>query len=412
MQGVKFIYSNHAMKRFNLRFPGYNLLNEEKSLQLCNSEDLKSLQSSNSYKRAKRQNPRELRFYRSACDAYFVCRVEKVVDGVEHTKVITIIRNTKQENADYMQQLVLEMYERKLEREREAEEEEKIRQKLKKEKKANQKKKSTKKKDSSVSRGDECKNNNCSPAHKEHSLKKGTIKSTILEVGRLSEHVVFKTKSPKYIKNLNLHIKEIESEERLLNLNYLIAKNMIQARRCLMKMEGGCVKSISIPSECRDAEDGYSALIEKCIELNKNNSLFFRVLWKHMFTAIGNYEGKVEVKRNKRKKKEMEPPAFENEINSYWRVLNYLNSKRSKFQEEDVLKACELMEYEQRLMEKIYLSGKTNTEEVVEALNRLYKLENTVNKAGLKSKYKAILNFYNTADQMMFDTYKSELKFG
>lgn len=394
MKGVKFIYSSHAINRFNSRFPNHNLKAEAKTVQHCSTEDLKSLKSSNSYKRAKRQNPRDLRFFRSDCGAYFVCRVEKIIDEIEYTKVITIIRNSKQESADHMQQMILEMYDRRLENEK------------RKERQRNDKKSkgegNSSQSDSVIV--DSTSETKCSPAHQQKSMKKGVVKSTILELGMDSDLPVFSKKSSAYVKNLSNHITMIEDDQTLLNLNYLISRNMIQARRCLMKLNGEYAKQLNIPKKYESYKDAFVGLINESRDLNRKNPLFFRVVWKQMFKSILNNEQWVARKTKKIKKKSKHPI---DKMNNYVRTLSRLKMFESNFASEEIEMTESLLAFETEVMTNIYTSGEVKQEDVFSILDRLYMLEPVTKKAGLSTRFDAILNFYTILDKQMFDSGKT-----
>lgn len=106
MKQRKFIYSSHAISRFQSRFAGLCIHEEESSLQLCSSSEIRFLAETKSYKRAKKRDFLSYRFLKSANNAYFVCKIEDSDDDsedeFENLKVITIIRNSRQEELDFM----------------------------------------------------------------------------------------------------------------------------------------------------------------------------------------------------------------------------------------------------------------------------------------------------------------------
>ncbi|MFS1430195.1 hypothetical protein LMH73_024550 [Vibrio splendidus] len=118
MDVVRYVFSDHAIKRFKKRFPGLTLEEETETLTPCKTKDFGFLSGTLSYKRIKKSERHKYRFLVSDNGAYFICKAMVVIEGVEPLKVITVLRNDQD---DGFQSMMYEHALRLLEAEREQE---------------------------------------------------------------------------------------------------------------------------------------------------------------------------------------------------------------------------------------------------------------------------------------------------
>lgn len=118
----EFVFSDHANKRFNQRFPGLVLSNEIKTLTPCKAKDLSFISGTLSYRRIKKSERHKYRFLVSDSGAYFICKTMGVIGGVEHLKVITVLKDEDKGFHQEMLDYALELYrkEQKIEQKKEA----------------------------------------------------------------------------------------------------------------------------------------------------------------------------------------------------------------------------------------------------------------------------------------------------